>query len=159
MGLLDSIVDRSFRDDRIGRVVVFGGDLRKRGYVVRSKDQELKIRSFVKMFIFAQLSIQLLGLLLANAWSTGISHTYGRPAAHIFRLSGIFLGIYFLVVGLPMLLLWRSYKRERFSFVSAQDEVLVTSKFPRNQLFFRAIALGAFAILILMGIMLLIRFK
>jgi hypothetical protein len=96
---------------------------------------------------------------LANAWSTGISQALDRPAAHLFRLSGIFLGIYFLVVGLPLLSLGRSYEKQRFSFVSVQDEVLVTSKPSRNQRFFEAMGIGMLAILILMGIILLIRFK
>jgi hypothetical protein len=137
MGLLDSIVDRSFRDDRTGRVVVFGGDFRKRGYLVKSQAEELKIRSFLKMFFWAQLSIQLLGLLLANAWSTELTYALGRPAKHLLRVSCIFFGVYSLVVGLPLLFLWLSYKKERFSFVSAQDEVLVTSKPARGQRFFR----------------------
>jgi hypothetical protein len=154
MGLLDSIVNRSFRDDRTGRVVIFGGDLRKRGYLVRSEAEELKIRSFLKMFFWAQLSIQLLGLLLANAWSAELSYAWGRPAKHLLRVSCIFLGIYSLVVGLPLLLLWMSYKKERFSFVSAQDEVLVTSKPPKGPQFFQVVGLIALVILILIGLVL-----
>ena len=42
MGLLDSIVSRSFRDEKAGRVVVFAGDRRNRGYVVRSDAEGTK---------------------------------------------------------------------------------------------------------------------
>ena len=61
MSLLDSIVGRSFRDEKAGRVVVFTGDRRNRGYVVKSESEELKIRSFLKMFYFAHFSILTLG--------------------------------------------------------------------------------------------------
>jgi hypothetical protein len=128
MALLDSIVGKSFRDEKAGRVVVFTGDRRNRGYVVKSESEELKIRSFLKMFYFAHFSILLLGMLVANAWSTFIIHihAFGRPDAHVLRTVGIFLTIYTLLVGVPYFLLWRSYKKARLNFVSAQDEVLVS---------------------------------
>lgn len=66
MALLDSIVGASFRDEKAGRVVVFSGDRRTHGYVVRSASEELKIKSFLKMFYFAHFSILLLGYLLAS---------------------------------------------------------------------------------------------
>jgi len=53
MGLLDSIVSNAFRDEKAGRVVVFSGDRWSRGYIVRSAAEELKIKSFLKMFYFA----------------------------------------------------------------------------------------------------------
>jgi hypothetical protein len=49
MGLLDSIVGQCFRDEKAGRVVVFTGDRRNRGYLVKSTDQELKIKAFLKV--------------------------------------------------------------------------------------------------------------
>jgi len=151
MGLLDIIANRSFRDDPAGRVVVFGGGLRNRGYLVRSKTDELKIRSFIKMFSFAEISIQLLGTLSATAWLGTFSHASGRLAEQAFRAICIYLGFYSLVAVLPILLLWRAYRRERFCFVSPEDEVLVTSEPPRDQRFFRIAALVAISILILMG--------
>jgi hypothetical protein len=42
MGLLDSIVSNAFRDEKAGRVVVFSGDRRSRGYIVRSAAEEPK---------------------------------------------------------------------------------------------------------------------
>jgi hypothetical protein len=103
MGLLDSIVGESFRDEKVGRVVVFTGDRRNRGYVLKSESEELRIRSFLKMFYFAHFSILLLGIQVANAWSTFVTniHALGSPAAHLLRTSGIVLGIYSVVVGLP----------------------------------------------------------
>jgi hypothetical protein len=110
MSLLDSIVGQCFRDEKAGRVVVFTGDRRNRGYLVKSTAQELKIRAFLKMFFCGHLSIFLLGYFLAYESSMELVYALGRPAAHLFRSIFIFLGIYF-VVGLPYLLFWRSYKK------------------------------------------------
>lgn len=156
MGFLDAVVGPSFRDDKAGRVVVFTGDRRNRGYLVRSQTEELKIKEFLKMFCFAQFAILWLGMLLSTAWSTDITNALGRPAAHILRTSCIFLGVYSLVVVFPILLLWRSFKKARFNFVSPQDEVLVSSKRPKSQLTPMAVGLFAVSILILLGIMLLV---
>jgi hypothetical protein len=159
MGVLDSVVDRYFRDEKAGRVVVFAGDRRHRGYVVTSQAEELKIRSFLKMFFCAYASILLLGSLLASGWSTDLSHVLDRQAVHVLRTGGIFLGIYFLVVGVPYWLLWRSYKKAFLSFVSVEDEVLVLGKRPSQQQVLLGVALIAFTIVILLGVLLLIRTK
>src|SRR5580704_9352382 len=153
MGLLDSIVGRSFRDETAGRVVVFTGDRRHRGYVVKSESDELKIKSFLKMFYFAHFSILLLGMSLANAWSTFFANLdgFGSPAAHILRTSGIYLGIYSVVVGLPYFSLWRLYKKALLGFVSVQDEVLVSGKSPGRQPW---LALAGLTVLLLAGLML-----
>ncbi len=110
MGLLDSIVSRSFRDDPAGRVVVLGGELRGRGYLVKSKADELKIKSFIKMFIFAELSLQMLGLWLALAWIGQYSDARDR-AGHLLRAICVFAGIYSVIVILPLLLLGGPIKR------------------------------------------------
>jgi len=160
MSLLDSIVDANFRSQNAGRIVVFPGDRRHRGYVVKSEAEELKIRSFLKMFYFAHSSILLLGIVLSSVWSTEINHLLGRPDGHVVRTVGIFIGIYFLVVGLPYLLLWRSYKKAFVSFVSAQDEVVVSEKSPSQQrLLFVGVGVIAFAVLIMFGVFLLVRPK
>jgi hypothetical protein len=151
MGLLDLIADRSFRDDPAGRVVVFGGGLRGRGYLVKSKAEELKIRSFLKMYGFAELSIQLLGTIAACAWLGTFSSTSGRPAEEVFRALWIYLGFYSLVAGIPQWLLWKSYKTERFRFVSPEDEVVVTSKPPRNPQFLTLAGIAFVGFLILLG--------
>ena len=135
MGLLDSIVSNAFRDEKAGRVVVFSGDRRNRGYIVRSPAQELKIKSFLKMFYFAWLYILVLGPMLANAWSTFVLHLegLGRPIEHMARNMGIALGVYCGVVGLPSFFLWRSYKKALPSFVSAQDQVVVSGQTRRQR--------------------------
>jgi hypothetical protein len=127
MGLLDSIVSNAFRDEKAGRVIVFSGDRRNRGYIVRSAAEELKIKSFLKMFYYAHLYILVLGLMLANSWSMFLIHLegMGRPIEHMARNMGIGLGVYWVVVGLPYFFLWRSYKKALPSFVSAQDEIVV----------------------------------
>src|ERR1700686_3245086 len=98
MALLDSIVGARFRDEKAGRVVVFSGDRRTRGYVVRSESEELKIKSFLKMFYFAHFSILLLGYFLASEWSRAIYRALGRPEAHFFRAMCISPGVYIAVV-------------------------------------------------------------
>jgi hypothetical protein len=158
MGLLDSVVGQCFRDEEGSRVVVFTGDRRNRGYLVTSTDQELRIRAFLKMFFCAHLSIFLLGYLLAYESSMELAYALGRPAAHLFRTISVFLGIYFLV-GLPYLLFWRSYKKARLSFVSAQDEVVLSDKHPRQQRVLLAAGVLIIAIVILLGVILLIRAK
>jgi len=148
MALLDSIVGARFRDEKAGRVVVFSGDRRTRGYVVRSESEELKIKSFLKMFYFAHFSILLLGYFLASEWSRGIYHALGRPEEHLFRAMCISLAVYSLVVGLPYFLLWRSYKKVFVSFVLPEDEVLVSGRRAGRQRIFIFIASG----LILLGL-------
>jgi len=152
MALLDSIVGARFRDEKAGRVVVFFG--RTRGYVVRSESEELKIRSFLKMFYFAHFFILLLGYFLASEWSRGIYHALGRPEAHLFRAMCISLGVYLVVVAVPYFLLWRSYKQALMSFVSLGDEVLVSGRRASRKQMFIFIAAG----LILLGLAVLLAF-
>jgi hypothetical protein len=166
MGLLDAIVGQAFRDDKVGRVVVFNGDRRNRGYVVRSEADELRIKSFLKMFYFAHFSILLLGIMLANAWATFVIHldALGKPAAHLLRSEAIFLAIYCLVVGLPYLLLWRTYKQALPTLVSAQDAVPVSGGLSIRQRLVKqraliVLGLATVAIGLLLAIMWLIRFK
>jgi hypothetical protein len=160
MSLLDLIVDANFRSENAGRVVIFPGDRRHRGYVVKSEAEELKIKSFLKMFYFAHSSILLLGIPLSSVWSTEINHLLGRFDEHVVRTVSIFIGIYFLVVGLPYLLLWRSYKKALVSFVSAQDEVVISEKSPSQQrLLFVRVCVVAAAVLMMFGVFLLVRAK
>ena len=153
MSLLDSIVGARFRNEKAGRVVVFPGDRRNRGYVVKSEAEELKIRSFLKMFYCAHFSILLLGYLLASEWSREIYHALGRPEAHLFRAMCISMAGYFLIAGGPYFLLWRSYKKAFVSFVSPEDEVLVSGRRAGRQQIF--IAAGVSAVAILLAILLL----
>jgi len=155
MGLLDSIVNRAFRDEQARRIVVFSGDRRNRGYVVKSEADELKIKSFLKMFYFAHLYILIFGLLLANAWSTFFINLegMGRPAEHLLRAESIALGVYCFVVGLPYLLLWRSYKKALPTFVSAQDEVVVSNLYSGRRRWTPALAMFGVAFLILAAVL------
>jgi len=161
MWLLDSMVGANFRSENASRIVVFPGDRRHRGYVVKSEAEELKIRSFLKMFYFAHSSILLLGIVLSSVGSTEVNHLLSGPNEHaVGRSVGIFIAIYFLVVGLPYSLLWRSYKQAVLSFVSAQDEVVVSGKSPSQQrLLFVGVGVIAFAVLMMFGVFLLVRAK
>jgi hypothetical protein len=161
MGLLDSFVSNAFRDEKAGRVVVFSGGRRNRGYIVRSAAEELKIKSFLKMFYFAQLYILVLGMMLANSWSTFFVHLegMGRPIEHVARNMGIALGVYCAVVGLPYFFLWRSYKKALPSFVSAQDEVVVSGQTRRQQQWKLVLVISGLALLVLAVVVLLVRMK
>src|SRR5438445_6906748 len=117
MALVDSLVDACFRNDKAGRVVIFPGDRRNRGYVVKSEADEQKIRSFLKMFFCAHLDS--LTRLSPGIWVVvGPEPCVGGPSAFLLRTVGICAVIYSLVVGLPYLLLWRSYKKAFLSFVT-----------------------------------------
>jgi hypothetical protein len=155
MGLIDALVNRSFRETPSGRAVVFSGDPRKRGYLVRSPADEQKIRSFLKMFYFAHLSIVVLGVLLAQGCASWFAYgAYDRPAHHLLGSVSIFVAIYCLVVGLPYALLWRAYKRALPSFTDPADEVSLTgTNAPGGQRIVLAVA--GFALLILAAIVLL----
>ena len=159
MALLDSIVGACFRDEQTGRVVVFSGDRRTRGYIVRSESEELKIRSFLKMFYFAHFSILVLGYFLAFEWSRELYYSLGRPYLHLFRSMGISAGFYLVVVGAPYFLLWRSYKKAFLSFASIQNEVVVSGKRAGRKRILIAVVLVVLSMLLLLGGFLLVRAK
>jgi len=46
MGLINYLVGAQFRDEKAGRVIVFPGDRRGRGYVVKSEADESKSDPF-----------------------------------------------------------------------------------------------------------------
>jgi hypothetical protein len=127
VGLIDALVDRSFRDTPAGRVVVFSGDVRRRGYLVRSLAEEQKLRSFLKMFYFAHVYVLVFGPVLSQVCaSVLINAFFDRPANHLLGATCIFLAIYATVVGLPYFFLWRAYKRAFGSFAAPADEVSLT---------------------------------
>jgi len=160
MSFLDTVVDANFRSENAGRIVVFSRDRRHRGYLVRSPADELRIKSFLKMFYFAHFSILSLGILLSSVWSTDINHILGRPEDHLARTLGISIGVFSLVVGLPYWLLLRSFKKATLGFVSAQDEVAVSGKIAINKrLLLIGVAVFAFAVLLMLGGLLLVRAK
>ncbi len=159
MAFLDFMVDANFRDEKAGRVVVFSGGPRDRGYVVKSEADEQKIRSFLRMFNFAHLSILSLGIFLSLDWSREISAVLGRPYEFWFRIA-VSVGVYSLVVGLPYFLLWTSYKNAVLSFTSAQDEVLVSGKSASQRRKYVCAGLIALAAVLLgLGVVFLIQAK
>jgi hypothetical protein len=66
----------------------------------------------------------------------------------------ISLGVYLAVVAVPYFLLWRSYKKALVSFVSLEDEVLVSGRRIGRQQMFIFIAAG----LMLLGLAVLLAF-
>jgi hypothetical protein len=160
MGLLDYFVDPYFLDEKAGRVVVFTGDRRRRGHLVRSESDERKIRSFLEMYYCAEFSIQIVSMLLTIWWTTELlPYASENLVAHLLKSGAIFLGIYSLVVALPYVFLRRTYKKGILSFISAQDEIEVSGQRPRKQKVLLAVVVIAFAILVFLVIILLIRTK
>ena len=155
MGLLDALVDRSFRETRSGRVVVFSGDPRKRGYLVTSPAEERKTRSFLKMFYFAHLYVLVLGTVLAQVCASWmINAFFARPAQHLIGTTSTFVAIYSVIVGLPYLFLWRAYRRALESFGSPADEVpLAGIGAPKSQWILLAVV--GFAVLVLVAVVVL----
>jgi hypothetical protein len=159
MRVLDAIVGGYFSDEKAGRVVVLPVDRRIRAYVVRSESEERKIRAFLKMYYYAEFSIQLVSLLVTIGWITELTDASESSVAHSLRSGAIFLGIYSLVVAVPYVFLRRTFKKALLSFVSAQDEVVVPPKRPRPQQVLLAAGLIVFAMVILLGVILLTRAK
>jgi hypothetical protein len=154
MGFIDLIVNRSFRDEKEGRVVVFDGVGRGRGYLLRSTTDEQRIRAFLRMYVFAELVIQLLGTLLVAAWLSSVFGATGRPTLEreLMR-GGFFLVAYALVVGLPFYLMWRAYREAAPSFVSPGDAVPVSWQ-PLDRT--RRIALTLLVLLVLAAVLAII---
>ena len=126
MGFIDFIVNRSFRDEKECRVVVFNGVGRGQGYLVRSTGEELRIRAFLKMYLFAELAIQTLGTLLVAGWLSSLFGATGTPTLEReLTMGGFFLAAYALIVGLPFFFLWRAYRQAVQSFVSPGDAVAI----------------------------------
>jgi hypothetical protein len=155
MGLIDALVNRSFRETPAGQVVVFTGDPRKRGYLVRSRPDEQKIRAFLEMFYFAHLYVLVFGILLSQGCASLLAYgLFDRPAHHLLVNLAMFVAIYALVVGLPYALVWRAYRRALPSFTSSADEVPLTgANAPSRQ--WIPLAVVGFVLLIL-GVILLL---
>ncbi len=142
--------------------MVFSGDRRCRGYVVRSAAEELKIKSFLKMFYFAQFCILALGIMLSNSWSAFFVHLegMGNPVEHIVRNIGVALAVYGMVAGLPYFFLWKSYKKSLPSFVSSLDEVEISGQSKRQQQSKLALVIMGLALLVMAAaLVLLVRAK
>ena len=155
MGFIDALVNRSFRETPAGRVVVFSGDPRKRGYLVRSPADEQKIRSFLKMFYFADLAILGLGILLSQACASWFAYgSYDRPVHHLLGSVSTFVAVYCVFVGLPYAFLWRAYKRALPSFTDPTDEVSLTAINARSRQWI-VLAVAGFTLLILAVILVL----
>jgi hypothetical protein len=156
MGPIDAIVFRFFRDVPAGRAVVFPGDKRGRGYLVKSAADEQKISAFLKLYFCAHILILVLGYLLAYESSMQLAYALGRPANHVLRSAIVFLAIYTAVAGLPYLLFWRTFKKARLSFVLPQDEVQVVGRRPMQRQAFVIGAIVTMALLVLGAVLILL---
>ncbi len=155
MGFFDRAIDTFFRDQAGGRVVILNIMGRRRGYRVASAAEEAKLRAFLTMFLFAQTSIQLLGLFATFGW-LDLRGAWGRavrwsdllaPAAEILIAYGVF-------VILPLIFLWRAYRRALESFVALDDEVPLSALPLRGAA--RLWLAGALGLTILLGILILL---
>jgi len=80
------------------------------------------------MFYFALFAIFFLGSLLSNQLAVKIYNASLDSYAHLLRALGLCVAIYSGILALPLLLLWRSYKKSFLYFVSDQDEVSVSGE-------------------------------
>jgi len=156
MGFFDRAIDTFFRDQAGERVVILNITGRRRGYRVASAAEEAKLKAFLRMFMFAQMSIQLLGLFATFGWVQEVRLAFGRavrwsdllaPAAEILIAYGVF-------VILPLIFLWRAYRRALQSFVALDDEVPLSALPLRGAA--RLWLAGALGLTILLGILILL---
>jgi hypothetical protein len=157
MKLVDSIVEARFTSEKASRVVVFPGFRRSRGYLIKSTADELKIKSFLKLLYVGQFSILFLGYLLASEWSRDLIYALGRPSPSILKRIAVVSTIYVFVVGAPYWFLWRTYRKALFSFVSPEDEVVVSGKNAGRLPLLVGASLIALAVLAALGVMFLTR--
>jgi hypothetical protein len=155
MGFLDRTIDSSFRDQAGGRVVVLNLKGRSCGYRVASAAEEARIRAFMKMFLFAQFSIQLLGLFATIGWLDSVRVEFGRAVrwSDLLVPAATTLIAYCVFVVLPLIFLWRAYRRGFASFV-AIDEELPVSASPVRRAVWLALAAGL-ALLIIAAVLIL----
>jgi hypothetical protein len=126
MSFLDVAVAPAFRDEPAGRVVVPLGLRRRRGYLVRSSADEQKIRAFLKLFLFAQMALQMLGMLAAfGLTNVGRQWNAAENAHDVIVMAVSFVVAYGLLAILPLVLLFAIYRRALTSFFAAEDEVTV----------------------------------
>jgi hypothetical protein len=156
MGFIDRAIDTSFRDHAGERVVVLNLKGRSRGYRVASTAEEARIRAFLKMFLFAQMSIQTLGLFATLGWLQGLRDAWGRavrwsdllaPAAEI-------VIAYCVFVIVPLIFLWRAYRRALPNFVALDDEIPLSALPLRGAA--RLWLAAALALVLLLGILILL---
>jgi len=127
MGLLDQAVESYFRDGESGRVLVARYHGRTRGYKIGSGADEARIKAFLKVLLFAQLSIQILGACTALSLVNFSGQWNAAARGHdLVVLLVTFLLAYALFAALPVLLLWRLYRGALPSLVSLSDEVNVS---------------------------------
>jgi hypothetical protein len=67
-------------------------------------------------------------LLVSIEWITGLTYASSSSVTRYVRSGAIFRGTYSLIVALPYFLLWKTYKKELFSFADLQDEVMPSGK-------------------------------
>lgn len=129
MGFIDFTVNRFFRDEPQGRVVLLDGAIRGQGYLVRSAGDEHRIRAFLRMYVFAWLAIQILGTLLVTAWLSSFLGATGTPTLEReLTRAGFFLASYAVVVGLPFFFLFRAYRQALPTLVSPADVVTISRR-------------------------------
>jgi hypothetical protein len=131
MSFLDHALDSRFPTDAKGRVL-FIPIRRRLGYVVESKPEERKIRSFLKMYLIASVAIQFLGMnasilqgiLQADLWPADwIQFRRTHLVAGAFAIAAITLAIQIPLFWIPYALLWKSYKEANTTFTSGLAEV------------------------------------
>jgi hypothetical protein len=143
--MMDHAVDNHFRKDRSGRLVFVPFTAKGKSYLVDSKSDEEKIRSFVKMF---RSGVQLISFLMyPSIFIPGLilDHAGLTPREHRQEIA---LGIplfFALVLGFLAWMLWISYKRAIPALTAGLNELApdatrqlrpVSQRSPRQPLLF-----------------------
>jgi hypothetical protein len=156
MGFLNRAVESYFREAQGGRVFVTRYQGRTRGYRIGSGADEARVKAFLKLVLFAQLSIQILGTCTAFSAVNFTGQWNAAARGHdLIVLLVTFLAAYVLFAVLPVLLLWRLYRQALPSLASLSDEVPVPPVQGRRA---ALVVAGAILLAIALLLILLMRF-
>jgi len=155
MSFLDSVVNRHFVNGPDSQLILRRPVGSKRSYLIRSKPDERRIKSFLKMFYIGHISITFLGYFLASAWSWDINHSWGLSSDHIPRTIIVTACVFAIVYGVPEFLLWKTFRSGMSSFTETLEES--GSALPKVIWWPSAVALGALTILIAVAVLILLR--
>jgi hypothetical protein len=152
MGFLDRMSEGFFRDAHGARVLVAYYQGRTRGYKLGSAGDEARIRAYLRLLLFAQFAIQVLGTCTAfSAVQFTRQWNAATRASDLVLLLVSFLAAYAVFAVLPVLLLRRLYARALPSLVSLSDEVPV-APLPRT----RTVLALALAVVVALGLLLIL---
>jgi hypothetical protein len=126
-GGIEATMDMFFREEPAGRVMVPEAHRSRFGYRVHSAEQERLMRAYLRMRLWAQTAVILLGVVAAwfaidlrHRWNALENPGDGAQLLAIVALA------YFILVVAPVLLLQRTTRKIDAEYFPAADRVAVT---------------------------------